>query len=151
MKRVILSMFVLAISLVTFANTVIAEGKTHSAFGDYKIETLDQKFILNGKELDAFVITYENTDLEVTVVMEKQRKCRKYYVLSDDLSVQYVCNARYFGVEKLDKGLGLEGYRTSDKLDVAQFFHQKVITSEKNSDIENSKLIAAFYPVLIKD
>ncbi len=52
--------------------------------------------------------------MEVTVVVCKERKCKKYVVLSDKLSVQYVCNANYFGVERLDKSLEKEGYKTSD-------------------------------------
>ena len=51
---------------------------------------------------------------EVTITFDKNRKGMNYYVLSDNLSVKYVCNGDYFGVAKLDKELENDGYRTSD-------------------------------------
>ena len=153
MKRIFLAAaLIFAVSISSFARKFVAEGKTFSALGNYKIEIADNPITLNGKELKAFVVSYENSNMEVTVAFDKNRKGMKYYVLSDNLSVQYVCNKGYFGVAKLDKELEKDGYRTSDSaLNRSEYFHQKVITTGSNCDLDNSRLIAVYFPMLINN
>jgi len=153
MKRFFLvTALIFAVSITSFARKFVAEGRTYSALGDYKIEIADNPMTLNGKELKAFVISYANSNMEVTVAFDKTRKGMKYYVLSDKLCVQYVCNESYFGIEKLNKELEKDGYKTSDSaLNRTEYFHQKVITRNTNCDLDNSKLIAAYFPMLINN
>jgi len=142
---------ILTICLSSFAARTVAKGKTNSSFGNYTIEKAASQVTLNGKDLDAFIITYDNSDAKVTVAIEKTGRYKKYYVLSDNLSVQYVCNSRYFGIERLDKALENDGFKTSDNLlNREAYFHQKVLAREKNGDLENSMLIAANFPLLVK-
>jgi hypothetical protein len=104
MKKMILATVLIAlVSTVTFGQKVIAQGNTFSALGDYKIATVDTPFFIKGEGCKAYTIKYDNSPLEVTVVVCKDKKCKKYVVLSDRLSVQYVCNPTYFGIERLDK------------------------------------------------
>src|SRR5512138_2498264 len=113
MKRMILAtVLILFIGTVAFARKFVADGKSHTALGNYKIELADNPVPMKGTDCKAYIISYENSQMEVTVVVSKERKCKRYIVLSDKLSVQYVCNADYFGVEKLDKSFELNGYRT---------------------------------------
>jgi hypothetical protein len=151
MKRIVLiTALIFAISLASFARKFVAEGKTYSVLGNYRIEITDNPVILKGKELKAFVISYENANMEVIVAFDKNRKGMTYYVISDNLSVKYVCNRKYFGVAKLGKELEKDGYRTSDsELNKSEYFHQKIITTGSKCDLDNSKMIAAFYPMLI--
>jgi hypothetical protein len=153
MKRIALvSALIFAVSLASFGRKFVAAGKTYSALGNYRIEIADNPITLKGKELKAFIITYENTNMEVTVAFDKTRKGMTYYVLSDNLSVKYICNGQYFGVSKLDKEVEKDGYRTSDSgLNRSEYFHQRVIVTGTNCDLENSKLIAAFYPMLLNN
>lgn len=153
MKRIILTAaLIFAVSMASFARKFVAEGKTYSVFGNYKIEIADNPVTLKGKELKAFVISFENSKMEVTVALDKNRKGMTYYVLSDNLSVEYVCNGEYFGVAKLDKELEKDGYKTSDAtLNRFEYFHQKVITTGINCDLDNIKLIATYYPMLINN
>jgi hypothetical protein len=152
MKRMFFAaLLIVAFSNASFSREFVAGGKTHSALGDYKIEIAENPVTINGEELKAFVISYQNSPLEVTVVVRKGKKCKNYIVLSDKLSVQYVCNANYFGVEKLDKALVADGYTTSDEsLNRSEYFHQKVLAPGQRSEIENTQLIAAYFPMLIK-
>jgi hypothetical protein len=86
--------------------------------------------------------------MKVTVAICKDRKCKTYVVLSDKLSVQYVCNESYFGVEKLDKAFEKDGYKTSDtELNRSEYFHQKVIAPGKRGEVEATQLIAAYFPM----
>ena len=136
----------------SFAKKVVAEGKTYTALGDYKIEVADNPFMVKGEECRAYIISYENSPMKVTVALTKDRNCKKYLVLSDKLSVQYVCNSNYFGVEKLDKEFEEDGYKTSDSaLNRSAYFHQKVITPGKRNELEATQLIAAYFPLLLNN
>ena len=151
-KSLFTALLIVAFSTASFAAEVVAEGKTHSALGDYKIEIAENTVMINGEEFTPFVISYQNSPLEVKVAIKEEGDCKKYYVLSDKLSVQYVCNAYYFGVEKLDKSFAKEGYSTSDEaLDRNEYFHQKVLTSGQGYELGNTMLIAAYFPRLIKN
>jgi hypothetical protein len=153
MKRMFFAaLLIVAFSTASFSREFVAGGKTHSALGDYRIELADNPVTINGEALKALVISYQNSPMEVTVAIRKGKNCKNYLVLSDKLSVQYVCNENYFGVEKLDKALATEGYTTSDAvLNRSEYFHQKVIAPGMKSEVENTQLIAAFFPMLIKD
>lgn len=153
MKRIFLTTaLIMAVCLGSFARKLVAEGKTYTSMGDYKIEIDDNYMMINGKEHKPFVISFENTNFEVRVAVDMEKKVKKYYVLSDVLSVQYVANRRYFGVEKLDKALEKDGYKTSESaLNREAYFHQKVITSGKSWKRDNTRLIAAFYPMLVNN
>jgi hypothetical protein len=153
MKRIILvAGLILAVSLGTYARRLVAEGKTYSALGNYKIEVDNKSFIINGKEHIPFIITYENSNLEIKVAIEIEKGVKKYYVLSDNLSVQYVANRHYFGVEKLSPEFEKDGYRTSDAaLNRAEYFHQKAITTQRSWRRDNTKLIAAYFPMLLNN
>jgi hypothetical protein len=152
MKRVLIAaLLVVAFSSASFSREFVAGGKTYSALGDYKIEIADDPVTINGEQFKAFVISYQNTPMEVKVIIRKDKKCNNYIVLSDKLSIQYVCNDSYFGVEKLDKSLEKDGYKTSDEfLNRSEYFHQKVLASGKRGEVENTQLIAAYFPMLIK-
>jgi hypothetical protein len=153
MKRILfVTALVLAVSLTSFARKFVAEGKTFTALGNYKIEIADNPVTLMGKEMKAFVISYENTNMEVTVAFDKSKKGMTYYVLSPTLAIKYSCNGKYFGVARLDNELEKDGYRTSESaLNRGEYFHQKVLATGVSCDLENSKLIAAYYPMLINN
>jgi len=153
MKKMILSLIlVLSISAVSFSRVVLAEGKTYSALGDYKIEAADNPIQILGEDCKAYVIKYENTPMEVTVIVCKDKKCKKFIVLSDKLSVQYVCHPEYFGVERLDKSMEKEGYKTEDSaLNRVEYFHQKVICPGTIPVLDATRTIAAFFPFLLNN
>lgn len=149
-KMLIAGLLMTAISTASFSREFVAIGKTHSSLGDYKIELADKPVTMNGEELKAYVISYQNSPLEVTVVIRKDKKCKNYIALSDKLSVQYVCNGQFFGVQKLDKSFEKEGYKTSDEsLNRSEYFHQKLIVSGQTDEVANTQLIAAYFPMLL--
>ena len=58
----------------------------------------------------------------------------------------------YFGVERLDREYLNDGMSTSDlSLDRSEYFHQKIITPLRLSDIDYVKLISVYFPKLVKD
>lgn len=152
MKRMILlTVLLAAISTAALARKVVAKGETFSPLGKYRIETVDEAVPLKGNDCQAYRISYENSPMEVTVIICKEKDCKKYVVLSDKLSVQYVCNPVYLGVERLDKLMEKEGYKTTDEfLNREEYFHQKVLGPGGQPEIENTSLIAAYFPFLLK-
>jgi len=151
MKKIFLTTVLIAAACtVTFGQKVVAKGQTFSALGNYRIQATETPVPLKGAECKAYTISYENTPMEVKVVVSKDKKCKKFVVLSDKLSVQYVCNEVYFGVERLDKSFEKEGFRTSDEnLDRSEYFHQKVLGPGQQSDLESTRMIAAYFPFLL--
>src|SRR5512133_793112 len=106
MKRIIFAaLLTIAFSTASFSKEFVAAGKTHSALGDYTIELADQPVTINGTLQKAFIISYQNSPLKVTVAVMKGKNCQNYIVLSDPLSVLYVCDGQILGVKKLDKAL----------------------------------------------
>jgi hypothetical protein len=151
MKRVLFITVLLAIvSAVSYGQKVVAKGQTFTALGDYKIEKIDDAVSFMGKDCQAYSIRYGNSPIDVRVVICKDDNCRRYVVLSDRLSIQYVCKKTYFGVERLDKKLNAEGYETSDKnLNRYEYFHQRVLGPGQKSELEATSLIAAYFPLLL--
>ena len=129
MKRVIsLLMMIVMISFVTQAKFFL-KGETHCALGDYSIVKAPDSFVLNGDKLDTYIISYENSEKTVKIAVKKEEDCCRYIVLSEDLSLQYICKKDYFGVslhkDDFNK-LGLESNR--DMIDLNGFHHQRIIT-----------------------
>ena len=153
MKRFVLAaVLIVAVSFASYARKFVAEGKTYSALGNYKIEIDTKSMMINGKEHKPYVITYENSPIEVRVAVDMDKRCKTYYVISDNLSVQYVANGHYFGVEKLSKDLEKEGYKTSDAaLNRLEYFRQKAMTTNEGWRRDNTKLIAAYFPMLLNN
>jgi hypothetical protein len=153
MKRMFFAaLLIVAFSSASFSREFVAGGKTHSTLGDYKIEIAENPVTINGEEFKAYVISYQNSPLEVKIVITKGKKCKNYLVLSDKLSVQYVCNENYFGVEMLDKSLAVDGYSSSTAaLNRSEYYHQKVLAPGKRGEIENAQLIAAYFPMLLTE
>lgn len=150
-KMILLTVLAVMISTVSFGKKLVAKGNTFSALGDYRVETVDNPVIVKGEECKVYKISYENTPMEVTILVCKDKKCRRYLVLSDKLSVQYVCNSNYFGVEKIDKSLEKDGYKTADaNLNRIEYFHQKVLGPGQRGEVEAASMIAAYFPFLLK-
>ncbi len=141
---------ILLVSMFATGNTIVAKGSSNSAFGNYKIELLEDHMMLQGKELDKYLISYEKSDMKVVVVLDKQKKCKKYYVLTDQAPIQYECNGVYFGIKKLDGALLSSGYATSmEKLNKQVYYHQRVLASGTTEILAHLELIAAYYPELV--
>jgi hypothetical protein len=153
MKRMVFTaLLILVISAASFARKLVAEGKSFTPLGAFKIETADKPLVINGVALDTYIITYENSNMCVTVAIEETKKCRRYITISDKLSVQYVCYGTHFGVEKLGRKYSGQGFKTSDEsLAKNSYFHQKVLTREKKEPVSLMLLIGAYFPELINN
>lgn len=151
MKKLLFTALLMAVvSLASFSREFVASGKTHTSLGDYKIVVSDNPVMMNNEALKTFEISYQNSPMVVKVAIMKGKKCKDYIVLSDRLCVKYVCNRDYFGVEKLSKEIS--GFETSDAaLNRLEYFHQKKLTEGMQNEVDNTRMIAAYFPMLLKD
>ncbi len=144
-------MLVFACLAVLSYGKVIVRGESNTSFGRYTIEICDQPMMLAGEELKCYLISYENSPVTVKVFVDKDKNCKNYVVVSDDLSVMYTCNGMYFGVNKLDKQYKSAGLSTDDsRLNRSNYFHQKVLAQGKPGDSDATSLIASYFPELIQ-
>lgn len=151
MKRIFLAILVFACMAAVSYGKIIVKGESNTPFGSYTIEVCDQPMMLAGEEMKCYLISYENSPLSVKVFVDKNKKCKNYVVVSDDLSVMYTCNNKYFGVNKLDKQYLSAGLSTDDaRLDRSDYFHQKVLSQGHTTDFDATVLIASYFPELIK-
>lgn len=151
MKKVFLALLVFACMTAVSYGRIIVKGESNTSFGRYTIEVCDQPMMLAGEELKCYLINYENSPLTVKVFVDKDKKCKNYVVVSDDLSVMYTCNDKYFGVNKVDKKYLAAGLGTDDaRLDRYDYFHQKVLAQGHTTDFDATMLIASYFPELIK-
>jgi hypothetical protein len=151
MKRILL-VFVLfaAVTALSFGK-VIVSGNSNTAFGMYTIELCDQLKVFAGEEMNCYLISYSNSPVQAKVFVDKDKKCRNYVVISDELSVMYTCNGKYFGVNKVGKEYKDEGIFTDNsKLDREDYFHQRVIQQGDTEEYDATMLIASYFPELIK-
>ncbi len=151
MKRILISMFLLlGLASLSFGR-IIAEGETLSPMGRFTVEASDEPTMINGDGYQTYLITYENSPLVLKVVVDKQKKCKNYIVSSDKLSIMYICNGEYLGVKLLDEKYKDAGFSTDlEALNKSGYFHQKVITWGVDSEVEAFKLIAVYFPELLK-
>lgn len=151
MKRIFLAILVFACMAAVSYGKIIVKGESNTPFGSYTIEVCDQPMMLAGEEMKCYLISYENSPISVKVFVDKNKKCKNYVVVSDELSVMYTCNDKYFGVNKLDKQYLAAGLSTDDaRLDRSDYFHQKVLSQGHTTDFDATVLIASYFPALIK-
>jgi hypothetical protein len=153
-KLVFLTMMIFAAGTVIMAGNVVKKGNTQTELGKYTISKTADFVEVDGKALPTYVISYENSDIQVKVAVDKDSKgkFKNFVVLGDDLNVMYHCENIYFGAKKLDKkyvNSGIEG--TSSSLNVTEYYNQKVITRSNPTDRDCLGLIACYYPKLVND
>lgn len=151
MKRILFALVVFACLTGMSYGKIIVRGESHTSFGSYTIEVCDQPMMLAGEELKCYLISYDNSPLTVKVFVDKDKKCKNYVVVSDDLAVMYTCNGSFFGVNKVDRKYNPAGISTDDgRLDRSDYFHQKVIAQGQTTDFDATVLIASYFPELIR-
>ena len=153
MKNVFsLSTVFVAAFAVAIAGQVVIKGKTNTPLGVYTVEKSPDPVMIGDQELETYIISYENSEKQVKVAIDKEKKCKKYLVCCEDMSIQYICNNEYFGIEKLDRKYTKEGYQTDiHRINQGAFYHQRIITREDKTDRNCLGLIAVYYPQLIRN
>jgi hypothetical protein len=129
----------------------VAEGNTNTPFGKYKIEVSNEPAIVDGESVTSYKITYENSPLSVIILVDKEKNCKNYIVVSEGLSVMYKCNGQYFGVNLIDEKYKKDGLSTDGaNLNKDNYFKQKLLLNGPQEEVTATTFIASYYPLLLK-
>jgi len=139
--RTFLFLLLLFFGTSVMGKEFIAKGKTYTAMGNYQITICDHPCVINGDTLKTFTIMYDNSPMEVVVGIREFKNQTTYIVTSEKISLTYVQTKKHFGVDKIIEG---------DDFNKEEFYHQKILTSGQ-SEKESLKLVAAYFPFLLKD
>lgn len=153
MKRVILTaILILAIVAPSFGRKLLTRGESNTSFGKYRVEELSEPLLIAGKEMKAYSITYDQTGTELKIAVDRKKEETVYYVLAPEFSVKYVNNGKYFGIGMTDKKLEKAGFCTNTgNMNMAEYFHQKVLSDNKGTPTDHLTLIASYFPLLCRE
>lgn len=144
---------VLILSIPGYALNPVAQGNTNYELGAFVVEKSIRPIIVDARILPTYEVSYENSGMTIRIAVDNtNRKCKKYIVVSDDLTIQYNCNGKIFGAVIVEDEYADDRISTSRiNLNRIEYFHQKVITCLPVNEIESIKLISVYFPKLIKD
>ena len=153
MKKIFISAVItLTVFMVSDWNPLVSKGQSNSASGDYQITKITDHLVLNGRELDQYLISYKKPEMKLIIGVDKQKKCGKYYVLSGLFPVEYDCSDSLFGIKKLEQELVDKGFVTDlNSLDKQEFYRQRILTEEHLGTVDQLNLIASYYPGLLNE
>ena len=127
-------------------------GNSLTEFGKYTIMVSNAPMVINDEVVKTYELMYENTSNPIQVGVVKEEKCRTFIVRTDDFEIQYSCNNGVFGVKKIESRFQTLPKEEMDaKLDRANYFSQKVISTNQKSEDELLGLIACYFPKLVKE
>lgn len=151
-KLFIAAVIILSVFMVSDGKPAVSKGQSNSAIVDYQIMALTDHLVLNGRELDKFLISCEKPEMKLFFVAEKQKKCRKYYVLSNMLPAEYDCSGSLFSSKKLEQDLLDKGFVTDlNSLKKQEFYRQLILTDEHPGTVDQLNLNASYYPGLLNE
>lgn len=121
-------MMIVMISFVTQAEFFL-KGETNCKLGEYNIVHSSDSYVLNGDELNTYINSHKNSSKTVKISVLKEKDRCRYIVVSEDLSVQYICKKDYFGGYMHDKDFNKLGLETDkEMLELGGYYHQKITT-----------------------
>ncbi len=127
-------------------------GNSLTEFGKYTIMVSNAPMVINDEVVKTYELMYENTSNPIQVGVVKEEKCRTFIVRTDDFEIQYSCNNGVFGVKKIESRFQTLPKEEMDaKLDRANYFAQRVISTNQKSEDELLGLIACYFPKLVKE
>ncbi len=140
---------ILCFSLET-ASAKKIKGQSNTEMGKYEIVESEISIEHKGKTLETYTLCYENCTKKMFIGIEKQKDCKNFIVVIEDMKIIYTCNNGVFGTKKLPKQKSTS-LSIDDAIDRQQFYYQKVITKKPKTEKELLALIACYYPQLINE
>lgn len=155
-----LVLFSICIAIVSMGATAkvkdsqIITGNSFTEFGQYTIVNAETPMVYNDQVLKTYVLTYENTNKPITIALlcENKLKCKTFIVRTNEFEVEYTCKNNVFGVKKIEKRFQkLPSDEMHLKLNHINYYSQRIICKNKNSEDELLGLIACYFPNLVNE
>lgn len=150
MKRIFLTLLLVAGMTALSYGKVILRGESNTAYGRFTLEVCDEPQMLAGEMMKCYLVTYENSPDVVKIFVDKEKNCKNYVVVSGKTSVMYTCNGNFLGVKQVDSKYAVDGILTDlTKLNRSNYLHQKVLARGITEDFDATGLIASYFPALL--
>ncbi|GET31640.1 hypothetical protein PbJCM13498_05030 [Prolixibacter bellariivorans] len=144
-------LFIVSILFVGPVSAKTIQGQSNSTLGTYQVKEIAPVKI-GGEELQAYQLSYENSENPITILVDKTAKCSNYIVRSKNFEVRYVCNRHGFGAKLVNgKFQRFDPTVNSYYLNEKALENQGKLSTKQLSDEEALGLIAAYFPSLAKD
>jgi hypothetical protein len=153
-KLYYLAVLLLALGLSTSAKIKdgqVLSGNSQTDLGNYSIVKSEVPVVVDDQELSTYDVIYENASKPVRIAVLAEKKSTTFLIYCNEVEVQYVSQKGLFGVEKMDKKYRkLASVNADAKLDVPNYYAQKVITRNPKTEKELLGLIACYFPDLVE-
>lgn len=147
-KKILGSLLAIALlsSFTLSAATVV--GDSNSELGKYWLKKAANHMVVNGQEVDTYVVHYDNLDSPVYVgVLKPNEKCTDFVVRGDGFEVLYTCEKGQFGIAYTPKKYAtIPSSEAKKAIDRTQFLYQRVISQVPQTDKQLLALIACYLP-----
>lgn len=142
-------LFTLSFSANVKANPI--QGSSNTWLGNYTLVPSQKAVSINGKEYQAWILTYEKGGQKVIIAIDKKKKGENFIVKTDRFEIEYTNNEDGVGVKQVSPNYSSIDYdRNYGKIDDVQFDYQKKLTAGVKEDSEVLGMIACYFPRLLK-
>ena len=124
---------------------VYCTGTSHSAAGDYVVQTTSDLFQFQGQEYEVYRVYYDDPEMNLKIAVNTDGKCTSFIAFNEDFMLFYNCNKNGFGVRKVL----FSNPWAKEQFDANQFHDQTVLMKKKHVDKKQAVgLIASYVPQL---
>ncbi len=124
---------------------VYLKGTSHSAAGDFVVQTTNDIFQYQGREYDVFRVYYDNPEMNIKIAVNTDGKCTSFIAFNEDFMLFYNCNKNGFGVRKIM----FSNPWAKQQFNAQEFHDQTVLLKKKSVDKKQAVgLIASYVPQL---
>jgi len=144
-------LFIVSILFVGPVSAKTIQGQSNSTLGTYQVKEIAPVKV-GGEELQAYQLSYENSENPITILVDKTAKCSNYIVRSKNFEVRYICNRHGFGAKLVNgKFQRFDPTVNSYYLSEKALENQGKLSTNQLSEEEALGLIAVYFPALAKD
>ncbi len=133
------------------AEATPVEGNSNTWLGNYTLVPSQKAVSINGKEYQAWILTYEKGGQKVIIAIDKKKKGENFIVKTDRFEMEYTNSEDGVGVKQISPSYAtIDNDRNYGKVDDTQFGYQKKLTIGIKEDNEVLGIIACYFPRLLK-
>lgn len=150
LNRVMAIVAILSVSAsLAFADGETSEvyctGTSHSAAGEYVVQTTNDLFQYQGRDYEVFRVYYDDPEMNMKIAVNTDGKCTSFIAFNEDFMLFYNCNKNGFGVRKVL----FSNPWAKEQFNAQQFHDQTVLMKKKSVDKKQAvTLIASYVPQL---
>lgn len=150
LNRVMAIIAILSVSTsLAFADGETSEvyctGTSHSAAGEYVVQTTNDLFQYQGRDYEVFRVYYDDPEMNMKIAVNTDGKCTSFIAFNEDFMLFYNCNKNGFGVRKVL----FSNPWVKEQFNAQQFHDQTVLMKKKSVEKKQAvTLIASYVPQL---